>query len=234
MNLQDAIILLTGARRGIGWALFQEFTARGVTVIGCSLTGDAAHSIQAVDVRDSSQVQSFVDAAVRTHGRIDAVIANAGWISPREPLSSVRVEDYSHQMQTNVDGTFFLLRAALPVLRRQNSGAVVAIGSRAGRRGHPYLSVYCASKFAVKGMMESLSRELIEEKSAVRSFLISPGGVDTDMRAGLYGEEDSRRQQSPKEVARIVAQILSEEISVPHGADISIVGGAITDVVTLS
>src|SRR3989338_7687688 len=230
MNLQGAIVLITGAGRGIGQALFRELSSRGATVVGCSLSGDAAHSIQAVDVRDASAVQSFVDAAVRTHGRIDVVIANAGWISAQEPLAEVSVENYERQMRTNVDGAFFLLKAALPILRRQNSGTVIAIGSRAGRRGQTKLSVYCAGKCAVRGMMESLSRELKEEGSAMKSLLISPGGVDTDMRAGLFGEADSHRQHSPE----IIAKILTEEIAVPHGADVGIIDGAITDTLVLS
>jgi len=233
MDLSGKVIVITGATRGLGAALVQRLQLFGATVVGCALHGDPARSIQPVDVQDAIAVQAFLQGVLTEHGHIDVLINNAGYAGALMPLEDVSLEDYEKQMRTNVDGVFFMLQQTVAAMKKQKSGTILTIGSRAGRRAHPGLAVYSATKAAVCALTQALARELEEDGTGVRCIVISPGGIDTDMRKQLFGEEDSRRQQSADRVAELITGILTEDIPVPNGADVGIVRGEIEGVLEL-
>jgi NAD(P)-dependent dehydrogenase (short-subunit alcohol dehydrogenase family) len=209
MELSGRVAVVTGSTRGIGRALAEELHCRGVTVAGCSISGDARQGAATVDVASATAVQLFVKSVFDKHGRIDIAIANAGVIDKPLAVQAIAVERFQRVMRTNVDGVFHLLRAVLPVFIAQGHGLIAIIGSRAGHRGHPKLSSYCASKFAVRGLFESLSRELSEARLPIETILFSPAAVDTEMRAVLDDVCSGRKHQSPHRVAELMIEIMT-------------------------
>ena len=230
MDLRGAICIVTGGSRGIGRALCRDLEARGAVVVSCSLGGggdDASDDSFAVDVRDSAQVKRFFGEVVSRHGGIDVLICNAGYASRIQDLDEVSDAEFERLFQTNVAGVFHCLREAIPVLRARRAGVIVTIGSRAGTRAHAGLALYSASKFAVRGITQGLAKELCESAPHVRCYTVSPGGVNTPMRAELFGAEDSERQQSAESVAKVVCDLIEEKVEAPTGANIEVAGGLV-------
>jgi len=231
MELQGKIVVVTGAGRGLGRCIADTLADQGATVYMCGIRPDESPKFSVVDVRDAAAVQEFIDGIVAEHGHIDILINNAGWVDVPKPLEEESDTDYRKCMSTNVDGVFHFMRAVLPAMKDADEGLILNIGSRAGRRAHPTLAVYSASKFAVRGMSQAVAKLLDEtEDGKVRCIVIGPGGIDTPMRQKLFGEEESSQQQSPEEVAAIITSVIKRETEIPNGAHVEIVGGEIVGV----
>lgn len=215
-----SIAVVTGGSRGIGKAFVDALTTAGVQV--------EAPTQADLDVRNADQVQAFLADVVARNGSIDLLINNAGWAEPVGTLEQLSEEAMNQCVDTNIKGVFHFLHAALPFMKKQkHGGMIINMGSRAGTRAHPGLAVYSATKFAVRGLTQAVARECIEANVPVTTISLSPGGVDTDMRATLFGKENSSRQQKPEVIAQILLQILRGELDVPTGADVIIVGGKV-------
>jgi NAD(P)-dependent dehydrogenase (short-subunit alcohol dehydrogenase family) len=225
MILTDAVAIVTGSSRGIGRAIADALKEAGVTVEGADR--------DTMDVRDHDQVHRYIEGVVARRGRIDILVNNAGWAEPLGILEQVTDEQYDQCMDTNVKGVFHCLQAVLPIMKKQNSGIVINVASRAGSKGHPGLAVYSASKFAVRGLTQAVARECAQEGKDIQVISLSPGGVDTDMRAALFGKEDSERQQKPEEIAKILLQYLQGDVDASSGSDVQVIKGAVARIVSL-
>ncbi len=221
MNLQGHIVVVTGASRGLGKALCQALETEGATVIGCA-SRKSASCDYAVDVRKPAAVKAFIQSVRKRHGRIDVLINNAGWIGSSKPLEKVSLAEYTRTMDTNVQGVFHVLREILPVMKKQNSGVIVNIGSRGATKPHSHLALYCASKAAVLSLTQSVAKGLVDEGSHVRCFSFSPGGIGTDMRRKIFGAADSKAQHSPEFVAELLVSCLRKTPAVAPGADVQV------------
>jgi NAD(P)-dependent dehydrogenase (short-subunit alcohol dehydrogenase family) len=230
MKLQDAVIIVTGASRGIGKALVTAFESEGATVIGCSRSGN--EDTRVVDVSDPDAVSALVHSVIDEHGRVDVLINNAGVIHQYHPLEEISLEDYTKCIDCNIGSVFYGMRSVLAHMKKNNSGIIINIGSMAGTVSHPNISVYSATKFAVLGLTQTVAKELNDDNSAVLCINVSPGGTDTDMRKELLGEEASK-SQNPEIVARIVSDILTEKIAVENGMNVQIVRGEISAKVSM-
>jgi NAD(P)-dependent dehydrogenase (short-subunit alcohol dehydrogenase family) len=155
------------------------------------------------------------------HGRIDAFVNCAGFVHPRADLEKTRYQDLVECFQTNVLGLFNFLERVVPVMRSQKGGVIVNVASKSARYAVPGLAAYSASKSAGVSLIQALAKEVADAN--LLCVTVSPSGMNTPMRALVYGEEDAKRQQSPEMVARIVCEIVSGERSVPQGADILII-----------
>lgn len=170
-------VVITGATRGLGLALKIELERRGHGVHGCSRPE--------VDVRDFESVETYA----RSHP-CDLVIANAAIALPGTKLWELDPRDFANLLDTNVKGVFHTLKAFLPGMLSRGRGVVAVMSSDWGRSASPLVSAYCASKWALEGMVRSVSRELPLGLAAV---LVDPGNVDTDMLRMALGEELARR-----------------------------------------
>lgn len=218
-NLKDKIIVVTGSSRGLGAAMVKEFENAGATVVGCSRESG-------VDVSREEDVNRFMDDVLKTHGRIDILVNNAGWGgNGKAPIENWSAEDYHKMMGANTDSVFYFTKKVAPVFKVQKSGLIINISSGAGKRGHGGLAAYAASKFAVMGITQSVGWEF--QGTGASCIAICPGGINTDMRAGLFGKEDADRQQSPETVAKFIADIATGTIAVPNGGDIVIRNGEV-------
>jgi len=187
----EQVVFITGASAGIGRAMAKRFAAEGARVVLAARRRDKLQDVQqeieqhggeavavACDVTDRASLDKAVADAVEAYGRIDVAVANAGF-GVSGLFNRVTPEDFRRQFDTNVFGVVDTTYAVLPHLVA-SKGRLVIIGSMLGRIGAPASSAYCASKFAVSGLAESLYYELAEQGVAV--CLITPGIVESDIR----------------------------------------------------
>jgi NAD(P)-dependent dehydrogenase (short-subunit alcohol dehydrogenase family) len=192
--------LVTGASSGLGRALVTELAAEGCRVAAVARTVAAGDDEErerylglAVDVADAHAVKDSVETAVTTFGRLDVVVNAAGHLlaGAVEEISPAALR---RQFETNLDGPWNVVRAALPFFRRQGSGTVVNVSSIGGVVGLPGFSAYCASKFALEGMSESLAAETA--RFGVRTIIVEPGPYRTALRRSV-ARPDSRVEAYP-------------------------------------
>jgi len=173
------VILITGASAGIGRSCADRMHRDGWTVVGASRRGTSSGdwTPMVMDVDSDASVTSGFESLLRQHGRIDAVVACAGWglagAAEQTPITDAR-----DQMETNFWGAVRVVQQALPVMRRQQSGRIILISSIGGIIGIPFQSFYSASKFALEGYGESLAYEVAP--FGIQVTLVEPGNVRTD------------------------------------------------------
>lgn len=212
-DLHGRTALVTGASRGIGEATARALHERGVNLALASRSGGdlglEGVLAMSVDVRQPSELQAIVEAAVDRFGGLDILVVNAG-VGSYGPFLELATNELEEMIDINVKGAIYSVRAALPHLLDSNAADIVTIASEAGRRGLPLEAVYCASKFAQIGLTRSLDHELREK--GVRCTNIAPGGVATDFAMGRGRTPDMPELEGmmdPEDVAEAVLYVLT-------------------------
>ena len=209
-TLAGRVALVTGASRGIGAAAARALHERGVRLALASRSGDDLGIPGAVampcDVREPTQLEAIVAAAVESHGSLDILVVNAG-VGAYGAFLDLRPEHLEEMIDVNVKGMLYAVRAALPHLLESDAADLVTVASEAGRRGLPFEAVYCASKFAQVGFTSALDHELRDH--GIRCTNICPGGVATDfaMEGGRGRTPDMPKlagMMQPEDVAAAV------------------------------
>lgn len=181
-------ILVTGASSGIGRAVARRLLAAGHTVIGTSRnphqfqTDYDGFQAMCLDMADARQIDKLAQQLQREAPQLDGVVFAAGYgrFGGLEQFSSAHIQDL---LQVNLIGQIQLSRVLLPLLKHQSRANLIYLGSEAALHGSRNGSVYCASKFALRGFAQGLRDEC--GKSSVRVSLINPGMVDTPFFDGL-------------------------------------------------
>ncbi len=189
MSFESTVCLVTGAGSGIGRALTLKLLAEGARVAACGRShyrleelqrdaGEHARNlvIGQVDVSSEEEVAAFLEKVRLTLGVVRVVVANAGFGIFR-PLIEFRTEEFDAVMNTNVRGVFLTLRHTIPGMIEAGGGDVVLVSSLAGKNGFAGGTAYAASKFAVRGLAQSLMLEVRERN--VRVITVFPGSTDT-------------------------------------------------------
>jgi len=186
------VVVITGASAGIGRALAIELAKEGAQLVLAARRLDrleelnasigGAHLCVKTDVSNEAECQSLIKATINRFGRLDTLVCNAGY-GLLSTVADTSAREMQAIFQTNVFGTTDCIRAAVPVLRRQElkegwRGQIMIVSSAAGRRGIPCFGAYSATKFAQLGLAESLRIELRSWRIAVTS--VHPIGTDTD------------------------------------------------------
>lgn len=194
-------ILITGCSSGIGRAAAKLFAAKGCNVIAtlrspeqaAELAGAGNLLVEKLDVQDAGSIARAIESGLARFGRIDALINNAGF-SLGGVFEAVPREKIQEQFAVNVFGVMEVTRALLPHFRKNQTGLIINLSSRAGLVGLPLNTLYCASKFALEGFSEALAYELAPQNIVVK--LVEPsGGVSrTDFGKRVAAE---RAQTNP-------------------------------------
>jgi len=190
VNATERSVLVTGASAGIGKACADQLYAAGWTVTGASRRGTTSGGWTplVMDVDDDASVRDGVAGLLAAAGRIDALVAAAGW-GLAGAVESSSIEEAKAQLETNFWGCVRVVQQVLPAMRAQRSGRIVLISSIGGVLGVPFQAFYSASKFALEGLGEALAYEVAP--FGVQVTLVQPGNVRTDFTASRRMAEAS-------------------------------------------
>ena len=188
-GIKDKVVVITGASSGLGEAAARRLAQNGAKlVLGArrldrlqALAKELALGADAVaqtDVSQFEQVKRLVDHAVKSHGRIDVLINNAG-LMPLSPLERLRIDDWNRMIDVNIKGVLYGVAATLPHMKAQMSGHIINVSSVAGHKVRPGSTVYSATKSAVRVISEGLRQEV--KPYNIRTTIISPGAVASEL-----------------------------------------------------
>jgi NAD(P)-dependent dehydrogenase (short-subunit alcohol dehydrogenase family) len=209
VELVGAVVVVTGAGRGLGAAIAAELGRRGAVVVSVGRDPDrlpvvGAGSVCVADLRDPAAAESIVSHAVATHGRLDAVVANAG-VGHAGDVAAMSPARVAELIEVNLTAPILLTRAALPVLRAAGRGTLLYVTSIAGAVGVPGENVYSATKAGLESFADTLRAEVHREGLRVATVL--PGVVDTgffDTRGRPY----DRRFPKPIPAAQMANRVV--------------------------
>lgn len=244
-NLEGKYCIVTGAGKGIGKAIakrFLEEQAAGVAILEWDLasaeatakeldpTGKKAIAIKC-NIADSDMVKAAVDQVLATFGRIDVLINNAG-VTRDRIFHKMTDEEWYTVININLNGMYNMCKFIVPLMREQESGAIVNISSTS-LMGNPGQANYSATKAAMQGFTRTMAKEL--GRKNVRMNCVAPGYIDTDMMRAVgedkYNAAIARhpmnRMADPDEIATVTAFLCTDDSSWVSGQTIMVSGGAI-------
>jgi NAD(P)-dependent dehydrogenase (short-subunit alcohol dehydrogenase family) len=220
MKLKDQVAIVTGGARGNGFAIARALASEGCNVVLADICADiatcpyklatkadldgavkeiGAMGVKAVgivcDVRSDAAVKSMVDEVLKTFGKIDIAVANAG-ITSLIPVADMDEATWDDTINSHLKGTFLLCHHVVPHMIKAHSGKVIAISSVGGQRGFGMGSHYCAAKHGILGFVKSLAMEVADHNVNVNA--VCPGTVWTKMMSGLaehFGMEQEEAKQ---------------------------------------
>jgi len=243
IDLTGRIAIVTGAARGIGFAVAQKLMTCGATVVAWdsdrAALMDAAKPLQhsgpiytaVVDVTDETSVSDTVADLARGFGKIDILINNAGITGGNAPLWELKPEVWRQVVEVNLIGPYLTCRAVVPHMIAKGYGRIVNIASIAGKDGNPNASHYSASKAGLIGLTKSLAKELATKGVLVNC--VTPAAAKTEMFdqmseqhiAYMLSKIPMNRFLEVGELAAMIAWLASEECSFSTGAVFDISGG---------
>ena len=200
--LEDDVIVVTGASRGLGRAMAERFAEEGARVVLTARDGEQLDAVAAdlpgeslvvpADVRDSDDVERVIDRTLERFGRLDTLVNNAGVSllhkSDHDELSDITEDEWDRVLEVNLKGVFLFTRAAVPHLYEQGHGTIINISSGLGRRAIPGAAAYVSSKWGLEGLTRATALE--SEPYGVTVNGLDPGGrVNTDIWAHLPAAE---------------------------------------------
>lgn len=212
-HLQDKVVIITGGSRGIGYATAQMALQEGARVALCARDPDnlarATESLnplgpvysQPADTSRFVEMEQLVEATKERFGRVDLLVNNAG-VAWAGEFAEQPVETIDAIVEVNIKGVLYGCRTVLPTMLAQGTGTIVNVSSGAGHTGIPRIASYCASKFAVNGLTESLAREV--KGQGISVYGVCPGRVATEMQREVSGRIQGI---SPERVARAILSL---------------------------
>jgi 3-oxoacyl-[acyl-carrier protein] reductase len=243
MALNDEIVVVTGASRGIGRAIALELGARGATVIGTATSDKGAEAITAslaeskvrgtgmvLDVTDADSIATFLKAVQDAYGNPTVLVNNAG-ITRDNLMMRMKDEEWDAVISTNLTSAFRMSKACLRGMMKARRGRIITISSIIGATGNPGQANYAATKAGVIGFTKSLAREVGSRNITVNA--VAPGFIDTDMTRALPEEQRKHlldqipmaRLGDVKDIANAVAFLASDEASYITGETLHVNGG---------
>jgi len=239
--MDNKIVLITGANRGIGESILHRLDADGYLVIGSSRSNEGVEKITSeikksngkgiqMDVTDQKSIDDAVDSIKKDYGPIYGLINNAG-ITNDNLLMRMSDEQWSSVIDSNLNSLFRVTKSIVKDMMKARVGRIINIGSIVGMMGNAGQSNYSATKSGLLGFTKSLARELSSRNINVNS--ISPGFINTDMTKALSEDQIDalskniplNRIAEPSEIASVVSFLLSDDSSYITGENINVNGG---------
>ncbi|MEK5406734.1 SDR family oxidoreductase [Paenibacillus sp. FSL W8-0439] len=205
-NIQEKVVIITGASSGIGEAAAKELASKGAKLVLAARREDRLKKLQdeieqsggeavykVTDVSSHQQMEDLAAYALNEFGKIDVLVNNAG-IMPQAFLALKKVDEWDRMIDVNIKGVLYAIGAVLPSMRERKSGHIINLSSVAGHNIYPGGTVYCGTKHAVRAISEGLRQEEAMSGTNIRVTNISPGAVtselletttDPAMKAGL-------------------------------------------------
>lgn len=210
MELHGRSAVITGVSKGIGYYTALALLEKGVTVFGLGRNNnDISHAnyhFIPCDVRNIGSVeQAFAQVFAKTNKQLHILLNNAG-LGYFGFLEDMKPEEWQEMYETNVNGIFHTCRMALPVMKQQKHGHILNIASTAALEGMPQVAAYCGSKWAVKGLSESLFREVRD--FGIKVTCIYPGSTKTDFFRNSANIKPHDYMLMPQDLATAIVQAL--------------------------
>ncbi len=242
-KLEGAVVIVTGAGRGIGRAIAEELGAGGANVVvNYAKSAGPAEEVVAklrdggtraiavrADVSDPKQAAQLIEATMKEFGRIDVLVNNAG-ITIDKTLKNLTIDDWDAVIQTNLNGYFYAMKAALPHFMEQKSGKIIQISSFVGKMGNFGQANYAAAKAGIMGLTKTAAVELARYNVTVNA--VCPGFTETEMytkvpdnvKAQIIKRIPLGRVGTAEEVARAVRYLIVDGDYIT-GSSLDINGG---------
>lgn len=250
MSLQDKVVVVTGAARGIGQAYALALAARGASLVACDVNDceETLHKLEAagakalavkVDVADAASTQALAEAAVKRFGRIDGLVNNAALYGQLKSnrFDAIPEDEWDAAMAVNVKGIWNACKAVVPAMRAAGGGSIVNITSLAATYGMPYRLHYTTSKAAVIGMTRGLAREL--GRDLIRVNAVAPAAVMTEGTQEFFsgkvekaleaikGGQAIQSNLMPADLAGTILYLISDASRFMTGQTLSVDGGTV-------
>ncbi len=244
-DLTDKVALVTGAYRGLGFAIAKGLAQAGATVVlngrqpealataAAALSGDGLHATTAVfDVTDGAAIRRAIDGLEASYGHLDIVVNNAG-IQRRKPIVEFAKQDWDDVIATNLTAPFLVSQAALPAMIARRSGKIIHIASLMSELARPTVVAYTAAKGGVRQLMRAMAVELAPHNIQVNA--IAPGYFATEMNRALLDNPEfdawvkkrtpAGRWGQPEEISGLAVFLASHAADYITGQMITIDGG---------
>jgi len=246
LDFAGKVVLVTGGAQGIGAAISQLFARHGATVVIADIRGETAVAVAAtlladglqasarqVDLAEAEQAQALVQDVIRQHGRLDVLIHNAA-VFPLTPFADISPVLLQRTLAVNLQALFWLSQAALPAMRAQGGGRILATSSVTGPRvAYPGLAHYAASKAGVNGFIRAAALELAADRITVNG--VEPGMIrtpamdnlgDDSLNAAIARAVPLGRLGEPQDIAAAMLFLASDAAAYITGQTIIVDGGA--------
>lgn len=243
-RLEGCVALITGASNGMGASHARKFVEEGAKVIVSDIMQEAGQKLAdelgknaifvKLDVTKPDDWKNAVETAEKEFGPITTLVNNAGMIYVK-PIVEETVENYMLGVNVNQTSIWLSYKYVVPSMQKAGKGSIINISSIEGTRGTKNGSMYCSTKFAVRGLTRSAARDFAQ--FGIRTNTVLPGGIETDMIKKSRQERPQNianfeksiplgRTGRPEEVSNLVAFLASDESSYINGAEIVIDGGS--------
>ena len=225
---EGKVALVTGASRGIGAATAQALAAQGAHVIITARTakdleavedaifaGGGSATIAPLDLTDGDSIARLAAALTERWGKLDFLVLNAAMLGTLTPVSAIDGAEFARLFTLNVSAQQVLIASFDALLRKSDSGRLIALTSSVGATPRPFWGAYGASKAALENLVQSYGEE-VKNLSAVRTAIVDPGRTRTRMRAAAYPGEDPATVKEPSVVADAICALLAGEFDTGH------------------
>jgi len=213
MNLTGKTAVVTGASKGIGFAIADALLKQGANVFVCArdkselrraidkLSQHGHAEGEVCDVRSEEQVKMMLDECERVFGGVDILINNAGMGIFGKTVEEISSDEFRQTLETNLFGVFYACHYAIPKMKTRGGGYIINISSLAGQNPHPKMAAYNASKFGLNGFTEAMMQEVRQDN--IKVSYICPGSVNT-----YFGGDQPTAEQSWQLQAEDIAQVV--------------------------
>jgi len=213
MNLTGKTAVVTGASKGIGFAIADALLKQGANVFVCArdkselrraieqLSQHGHAEGEVCDVRSEEQVKMMLDECERIFGGVDILINNAGMGVFGKTVEEISSDEFRQTLETNLFGVFYACHYAIPKMKTRGGGYIINISSLAGQNPHPKMAAYNASKFGLNGFTEAMMQEVRQDN--IKVSYICPGSVNT-----YFGGDQPTAEQSWQLQAEDIAQVV--------------------------
>ena len=228
MQLDGKIMVITGAKGGLGTFVTQAFLDAGAQVAGVSRSiadSDFPHanfSAIAAELSSAERAREVIDTVLAKYGRIDGLVHLIGGFAGRQPVAESDDATFDRMIDMNLRSAFQLVRAVLPAMRSQGSGRILAIGSKAAVEPAPMAGLYGASKAALVSLIRTVARE--NSDKGIAANIVLPGTMDTPANRSAMPGTDFSRWVQPAQVASLLVHLATDEASQITGAVIPVYG----------
>jgi NAD(P)-dependent dehydrogenase (short-subunit alcohol dehydrogenase family) len=244
MDILGRVAIVTGAGRGLGWAIAERLARDGANLVIAEIDDaraqEKAEAIRQMkrealpiqmDVSCQADVARMVNQTLSQFKRIDILVNNAGILGPYFPVMEYPEEMWDRVIAVHLKGTFLCCKEVLPIMKAQRSGRVVSMASVAGKEGNALMAPYSAAKAGIIGLTKTLGKEMAPYNVQVNC--VSPALIETDMAKEMTPEQRTLltskiplgRLGQPEEVAAVVKFLVSDEASFVTGQCYDISGG---------